>query len=550
MADQNEQLIELMSHIINDSLNQQVTMRQTHYPAYEDYYNGDQLPTASNDARSEQKAYNICRSKVDAIAAICTDKRPKIEMIPRDGQDPAQAALASLAMDWISDEARFFNRIDLAHQESVKMNLAWEEALWIKGANGIGGRPWGLLHSPRYTFWDSGAFTPEEMRWVGLWRWRPKGDIKREYPEFNTEEMAQHFGIDDATISGPEPGDVMGKVLEVRAYLRPSAYLYRKGWEIPNGMTRVVIAGKQVLEHKGIGAATRDFAMTPFRFRPQANQIEGVSLLHDLMEIQDDINNLIWIMKKTCEKGGIPWGEIRRALYDKLGDKLTNEFLQWVPVDRLGEIQIHEGIGFPQEMLLLFRELLNMADRVTLFRDVSEAMGRGTRMSGTSIRAAQEVNLSALRRTIREYENSVKMLGMTHFHNFIDNGGFANVRVKTDESKEILRQVGDRRGAAQMENVGAFTIVPISARDLTGSWDMKVVVTPAPPMGQASYREQVMAELQVGVRDKVSAMQALGISDWREILQRQKEEEERQMMMMMATQGGGAASQGGGQRAR
>lgn len=516
----NAKLIQLVSDIINDTINEQSDLRKTLYPNYEDYYDGDQLTASTDDPQSEQKVFNVCRPKVGAVAAICTDKQPMVEMVPRTGQNPQQAAIASLVMDWIWGQARLADRVGLLHHDSVKMGTAFEEAIWLPNANGVGGRPWGRLHSPRYAFWDNGAACPDEQRWSGFWRWMPKGEIKRMYPKFDTKPNVRHFGISDDTVDGVSTDTIEGKVLLVCLYLRPSAYYYRKDWTIPDGMMKVVIAGKQVLEHKRIGAATRDMPLVPFRFQPQANKIEGVSLLHDLMDIQDCINNLMHIMQRTCELGGIPWAEIRQAIYDKLGDKLTNEFLQWVPVSRPGDIQVHEGIGFPPEMLALLRELYTAADRVTLFRDVSEAMARGTRMSGRGIRAAQEVNLSALRRTIREYENSIRMLGMIHFHNFIDNNGFAQIRVQREEQQETLQQMGPREG---QQEIGAYTMVPISAADIEGSWEMKVVVSPAPPMGQVAYREQVLAEMSVGVRDARSAMEALAIPGWREILQRQGE---------------------------
>lgn len=545
MEDDQNPLISLVREIINDSVNQQKGLRTTDYVAYEDYYDGNQLSSNSADQRSNQKVYNICRPKTDAIAAICTDKRAQVEMIPREGQGPQQAAMANLIMGWIRDRARFDDRIGLVHQESAKMGVAWEEALWIPGTGGLGGRPWGRLHSPRYVVWDPGAACPDEMRWVISWRWMAKGDIKREYPAFDTKPSDRHFGINDLTVSSAVTDTLKGKVVLVRGYLRPSAYYYGKDWKIPEGMTRFVIAGKQVVDHKVIGDTTDDFPMVSFPFRPQSNQIEGVSILHDLIGIQDDINNLIWIMKRTCELAGPPFGTMDRRSLEKLGDKMTNEMMLWFPLDKGAEVEVHRGIGFPQEMIQLLREMYSAADRVTLFRDVSEAMQRGTRMSGRSIRAAQEVNLSALRRTIREYENSIRRLGMVHFKAFLKNGGMAEIRVQTEEADNMLRQLGEGPGPMEaMRRVGAYTTIPLTAAQVEGSWDMKVVVTPAPPMGRAAHEELVMAQLQVGLRDKESALKELGISDWREILARDKEKQQMEMLMAMQGQKQGGAAPG------
>lgn len=542
--DDKNPLISLVREIINDSTSEQATMRDTDYVNYEDYYDGRQLDDSTESQRSNQKAYNVCRPKVDAIASICTDQRAQVEMIPRDGQSPEKAAIANLIMDWIRDQAHFDDRIDLAHQESVKMNVAFEEALWLAGPEGIGGKPWGVLHSPRRTAWDFGASSPDEQRWTFIWKFLPKAYIKRRYENFDMESPVRNCGITDATVTGAESDKMTkGKVLFIKGYMRPEGYQYKKGWPLPEGMNRIVIAGNQELEHVGVGRADDDIPIVPFRFRPQAGQIEGVSLLHDLIGIQDDINNLIWIMKRTCEVAGPPFAKMRQGAYDKLADKYTNDLMKIVPVSDIGDLVVEKGIGFPAEMLSLLREMYGAADRVTLFRDISEAVARGTRVSGRGIRAAQEVNLSALRRTIREYENSIKMLAMIHFKNFIKYGGMAQISVDREQATDILKQIGagtPQGPMAPQQEMGAYTVIPISANDLDGAWDMKVVVTPKPPMGRAAQREQVLAEFQVGLRDKQSALKELNISDWREIMQRDREKE----MMMMQMQMAQAAQQG------
>lgn len=544
MGEQDEsKLIALVRKIINGQVDDETELRNTYYPNYEDYYAGRQIETSTTDARSEQKAFNVCRSKVNAVAAICTDRQPRVEVVPRSGQDPARAATASLVMDWLGDLSRLNDRIGVAHHESVKMGTSWEEALWLPGPDGMGGRPWGVLYSPRYVAADQ-ASSPEEMRWVFAWRWTSKGDIKRLYPTFDTSKSDHHIGLTDDTVTGVDDEDVTGKVLLVRGYMRSSAFYYDDKWpqdQIPFGqMSRVVIGGKQLLENVVIGADTDDIPMVPFRFQPEANCIDGTSLLHDLMDIQDEINNLMFIMTQTCKKDGMSWTEMRRNVYERLADKYTNEMGLVIPVNNPGQDMIvHQGIGFPPEMLALLHQLESFADRVTLFRDISEAIGPSSRISGKGIRAAQEVNLSALRRTIREYESSIRRLLMIHFKNFVQHGGYAQIPVPAQQAADMALATG---GQAPPQNMGAFTVVPVSAEDLEGGWDVKVVVSPAPPSGWASYREQVLAELQTGVRDLPSALQALEIPDWREILQRKQQEQELQMQMMMMQ--GGASPRG------